>query len=252
MTNSVTAWHIFLHSINMLRRNRAEVLKVFAAPAMLAIFLVVVVFWQFELETIFQIYSGNGARATGKIFILLFLVVLCNLILIWPVIVWHRFILLEIPVGWVNRVEISGIFSYFFYYIGILILVTVPSLILRYAFAAVGSGLVFSLDGIFDLAISSIIAWLGYRLAPVLPGIALGLEGNGLGAAWKATQPGSMVLFFLAIIFAIFGLIEVGIALMIPEYGYLFLNMAITVVLFFVQISVATTIYGVYVEKREI
>lgn len=252
MASFAIAWRLLMHSLTMLTRNVGTILKIFTFPIMLSVLLIIAIFVQVQGGVMFQLFMGDIGSVIGPLFLVFVFVILINLVLIWPIITWHRFVLLETPVDWVNRVEISRIFSYFLSYVGIVVLVLIPTLTLVWAFGMSGGVLFTSLWLVFNYTISIVMPWVIYRLTPVLPGVALGLEGNGFGAAWTATKPGSGVLFCLSVILAVFGLLQSGAGLILPEGLFVVVSVLISIFLFFLQISIATTIYGVYVEGREI
>ncbi len=246
------AWRILIHSLTMLARNASTIFKIFTVPFLLTIVLVIAIVVQIQGDKLFQLYLGNFGAVIGLILMILLFIILINLVLIWPVVTWHRFVLLETPVDWINKVEIASIFKYFFAYLGILVLVLIPTLSLVWILGMNGVSLGTSVGLVVNLVISIVTPWVVYRLTPVLPGIALGADGNGFGAAWAATKPGSGVLFCLSLILAVFSFFQSGGGLILPENVFVWLSVLLTVFLFFLQISIATTIYGVYVEGREI
>ncbi|MBT8153582.1 hypothetical protein KMP13_06655 [Epibacterium ulvae] len=252
MASFAISWRILMHSLMMLIRNAGTMFKIFTVPFLLTIVLVIAIFVQVQGDAMFQLYLGNFGAAIGPILMILLFIILINLVLIWPIVTWHRFVLLETPVDWINKVEISSIFMYFFGYLGVMILVLIPTLSL-YWFLGANATVLLSAFGFFlNFGVSTVMTWIIYRMTPLFPGIALRREGNGLAVAWAATRPGSGALFGLALIFAVFGLLQTGVALVLPEGVFSALSVGITILSSFLHVSIATTIYGVYVEGREI
>ncbi|MQQ08229.1 hypothetical protein GFB49_07180 [Epibacterium sp. SM1979] len=227
-------------------------LKILALPLLLAVILWIAIAVQLQGDVMFQLYLGEYQSIAGPLFMIFVFLVAINLTLIWPVIVWHRFVLLETPVGWVNKIKIASIFRYFFTYIGIMLLVLIPSMIVIFSVTSVVDGQTPGFAGLTNFVVSPIIAWIVYRLTPVLPGIALEKEENGILSAWRATESGSGALFVLGLIFGLIGFVQSMISFVLPETLATIVSVLISVFILLLQVSVATTIYGHYVEDRPI
>lgn len=236
----------------MLTRNAGTMLKILALPLLLAVILWIAIAVQLQGDVMFQLYLGEYQSIAGPLFMIFVFLVAINLTLIWPVIVWHRFVLLETPVGWVNKIKIASIFRYFFTYIGIMLLVLIPSMIVIFSVTSVVDGQTPGFAGLTNFVVSPIIAWIVYRLTPVLPGIALEKEENGILSAWRATESGSGALFVLGLIFGLIGFVQSMISFVLPETLATIVSVLISVFILLLQVSVATTIYGHYVEDRPI
>lgn len=247
-----TAWKLFTHSFQMLIRNAGTMLKIMALPSLLAVILLIAIVVQLQDGVLFQLYLGEYQSVAGPLFMIFVFLIAINLTLIWPVIVWHRFVLLETPIGWVNKIKIASIFRYFFTYIGILLLVFIPSMIAILSVTSVANVQLPGVVVLTNLVVSPIVAWMVYRLTPVLPGIALEAKENGIRSAWRATKPGSGALFFLGLIFGIIGFLQSILSSVLPETLFAIVSLPISVFLVLLQVSVATTIYGHYVEDRPI
>lgn len=178
---------------------------------------------------------------------------------VWIAVAWHRYILLdEMPAGQFPEFNGQRMTSYGLYSIGIGILGFLASLVL----AAIVGLVTVPLLGVVGGVITSIVAIAAaliifYRLAPLLPAVAIGKQLT-LGQAWEATNGANVPIIILAVLSAIAAVVidipAFVLAMAGPIGGFLALlwTLATGWVKMLVGVSILTTLYGHYVERRSI
>lgn len=173
---------------------------------------------------------------------------------IWIAVAWHRYVLLaELPAGPVPPFMGERVGSYFVKSILIGLLLMVLMMILGgfgMPLIAGGGGLLTML--LFSFLIQIPMIFLGLRLATALPGTALGAKHTFL-AGWAATASEWMPILQLAVIMALgilafnlIGFFVFGGSIWMAQLWQLLAGWPITMV----GLSVLTTLYGHYIEKR--
>ncbi|MBL8595140.1 MAG: hypothetical protein JNK01_20815 [Devosia sp.] len=178
---------------------------------------------------------------------------------VWIAVAWHRYILLdEMPAGQFPAFNGQRMISYGLYSIGIGVLGFLVSLVL----AAIVGLVTVPLLGVIGGVITSIVAIAAaliifYRLAPLLPAVAIGKQLT-LGQAWEATNGANVPIIILAVLSAIAAVVidipAFVLAMAGPIGGFLALlwTLATGWVKMLVGVSILTTLYGHYVERRSI
>lgn len=176
----------------------------------------------------------------------------------WVAVAWHRYVLLEEYPGTVLPALHGGrVLAYFGRSLLLGIVLVLPLMVMAIAAANLvggrGAGWPVGLIVLFVVAVVAFF-WASMRLSLVLPAAAIG-ESLGLAGAWEATQPISLHLFGLLGLFfglgLVFGIVLVVLFLLSPLVALI----ALAVIQWFLLVaglSVLTTLYGVYVEGREI
>ena len=183
---------------------------------------------------------------------------LALVVYLWLAVTWHRYILLdEQPSGQLPPFNQSRILAY----AGNAILLALLQLVVMIVVGAVLSPLLFlgpaAYAIILPIAFISIGLIINYRLGLVLPARALG-KPLTFGEAWAATKGESGTILVLAIVSAVAAVIITipGMLLaLLPGIGGILSAiwmLAIGWVTLLVGISILTTLYGVYIEKRTI
>ncbi|KIC40385.1 membrane protein [Ruegeria sp. ANG-R] len=249
---------IFVHSVKMVLRNLTQALQISVVPALIGGLLVVGLFFMFgiPLEGISNVPAeSSGAVSSGSIAMFIFCAMTVLLIIaFWIIVSWHRFVLLEeYPSGVVPEFRVDRILAYFgrillFVLLGVIILLPVSFVIGAVAGAS---------------ALLGIFIWLGlvvllsvgfYRLSPILPGAAIG-KPLTFSQAWAATSGGSGAIVVLVVLSALFQLLIqflAGMFVVIPVVGPVLVIFAGMLILPLINVSILTTIYGVFIEKREL
>ncbi len=178
---------------------------------------------------------------------------------VWIAVAWHRYILLdEVPAGRLPEFNGQRLFSYAAYSLGVgvigFVLTTVLSLVVGIVAVPLLGMVGGFITGVVGLAAALIV---GYRLAPLLPAAAIGKPLN-LGQAWAATNGANVQIIILAIVSAIAAIvIDIPAFVLAPAGsigGFLALlwTLATGWVKTLVGVSILTTLYGHYVERRSI
>lgn len=200
-----------------------------------------------------EIAAAMGASAPVNIITTLLLAV----VYVWLAVTWHRYILLnEEPSGQLPPFRSTEIIAY----AGNAILLILIMLAFSIVVGLVLSPLLFlgPIGAILmPIIFISLALIVDYRLGLVLPARAIG-QRLTFGEAWEATKGQSGTILVLAIISAVAAvLITVpGMVLaLIPGIGgilALLWQMATGWITLVVGVSLLTTLYGVYIEKRSI
>ena len=237
------AWQIFTHSLRQVFGNFGVAVRVSLIPflALVAVTLV------FGAAIFGAIMMGNSSTSPAGIilaaivYFVIYIAVFCAI-----AVNWHRFVLLNEPVNWVPTIRLDRMMAYFG-----------TSLLISVGFGIV-AGLIFgvlSVLGGLGIVLAVLIVFFLFsqfwRLSAALPGAALG-QGGGISSIFAATRGETVTLLVLTLIYLGASLVVgilVGILSMIPVLGML-INLAFQWLAMMVGLSVLTTIYGHYVEKR--
>jgi hypothetical protein len=169
---------------------------------------------------------------------------------IWAVIGWHRYVLLEERPTILPKLLPANMLSYFWRTI-------VLTLIISFLIAIPGGlgGMVASyLGAMLGMAVGVVIAvFIAYRLSPVFPAVALG-NSMTFGDAWDKFRGKNGMLIGLSLVsVALHAILSIPAYYLVPSsvpaQAYLFV---IGWLQFTIGASIVTTLYGVYVEGREL
>lgn len=254
------SWAIFKHAVRMVFENFGDALRV-TGVLYVAIFAAqVVLVGSLMLDNAaMQAAMTSGTMPWGAMGLYFLIAIVCS---IWAVIGWHRYVLLEERPSFVPKLLPANMFGYFWRTIVVTLIVIVPSAIAG-GLAGVVGGLVGAMVGgmgaaamvaafgsVAGMAIALIIV---YRLSPLFPSVALG-NAMGFGEAWAKLKGKNKMLIALAVISTIAALV-----LSIPTFLFDPTSVAAQAYAFvigWVQLTVGagivTTLYGVYVEGREL
>lgn len=199
-----------------------------------------------------------AAMGTGGLvsFITLILAIVA---FVWIAVAWHRYILLdETSAGQLPEFNSSRLLRYG----GYSLLLGLIAMVLLFIVSAVIGIVAIPLLGAVGIFITTLLGLaaaliVGYRLAPMLPAIAID-KPLTLGQAWEATKNANGPIIVLAIVSAIAAIvIDIpAIVLMLAGPIGAFLAMLWTLctgwVKMLVGVSILTTLYGHYIEGRAI
>lgn len=203
-----------------------------------------------------------GAEAIGSMVAMapvgIIVGLLALVMVVWMAVAWHRYILLdEVPEGQLPPFNQSRMLAYAGYSILLGLILLVISIII----SVVLSPLVFLGPAIFGIVLSIVVIAVAlivdFRLGLVLPAKALG-KPLSFGEAWQATKGESGTILVLAIVAALAAVIidiPAMILAILPGIGgilSLIWTLATGWVKAVVGVSILTTLYGYYVEKRNI
>ncbi len=249
---------IFVHSVKMVLRNLKQALQISVVPALVGGVLITALFYVFDIPLEALDSSEPGlppGTSPGSIlaFILCMLAVFVGTVF-WIVVSWHRFVLLEeYPRGFLPPFRFDRILAYFgrAVLLGLLGLIALLPASFIAGVAAQASAAI-SVAVMFVFLLMILIAF--YRLSPILPAAAI---GNSLtfSEAWAATTGASGAIVVLLVVATLFQLLIQflgGLLIFIPVIGPLILVFVAMLVLPLINVSILTTMYGVFVEKREL
>jgi hypothetical protein len=247
---------IFVHAVRMVVNNLSTAIRI--SGALMAVQLVVA--WVFAGGYVAMGSDVgmlvNTGRVSGFGAFLMFIVSIVTSM--WIAVAWHRFILIEEQPGSVipafNGAAIGSYFVAGLIFALILILIFIP---VAFLVGILAIPLTMSTTGqpgligaaLFGALIYLPLAYIAYRISPILPSAALG-ERMALKDAWYATGTSGYAFVVLTLVSVLAGVIVQAPASILGwPIGpiWLFLVQWATVM---VGASILTTIYGHYVEKR--
>jgi len=257
-------WSIFAHSVGMVTRNLSEAMKIALVPVLIGFVLLTALLLVTGLSVgmigdqlvIDQMMQDGSAKAL--ILPLILGAIIFVVIELWVFVAWHRFILLEeYPSSWIPEFRFDRITAYFGsgLLIGLVVIVSmIPVGMIVGVVAAVLSSALPIAALIIPLVTMAIAYLIFYRLSPILPAAAVG-DSLKLGEAWVFTTGASGTLLVTGISTAVVQFLlqyVAGLSMMVfAPFGIAF-QLLITLVMSLVNVSILTTIYGHYVEEREI
>jgi hypothetical protein len=241
---------MFTHSVRLVMNNFGSALRISALLYGVQSLAVVYA----HVTGINEVVEGpmgfpvSGASADqGIIYMLLsFAAVVASL---WIAVSWHRYVLLsEEPKGWLPAWPGGKVFGY----LGRSILIALALMLVL-----VPVGFLTSVLGIPDLTIVISIgigAYFFFRLSPILPAISVGKDMK-IRDAFNATKDGGSTLLGLAGLM-IAGTLITQLPTMLSGDPNSLLSLVYGIVVnwfaMIIGVSLLTTVYGHYVEKREI
>ncbi|WP_299950123.1 hypothetical protein [uncultured Ruegeria sp.] len=249
-------WQIFVHSVRMVFGNLKQVLQITVGPAVIATAVIVglVLALGIPLETFDESVEGlpPGVSAVSFFIFICVLLVVIFITMFWIAVSWHRFILLEeYPTGILPTFRFDRILAYFgrILMLGILVMIAYIPMVL--VFAVLGEGLA-GISVILMIIYTIFLVICFYRLSIILPAAAIG-NPISLSEAWNnTTGVGGSILLLLVVAFLFQVLVQLVFTMLaiIPVLGVLLTVFLGTLVLPMISVSIFTTMYGVFVEKR--
>lgn len=254
-------WNIFTHSVRMILGNLNAAFRVSLALYLLKVGVDVYFINNFG-NVILAPQAGSGLVNVPPGFWSAWMVLMLFAIVtgLWIAVSWHRYVLLEENPGAILPPFLGDrILAYFWSSLALGFTVALAAIVPLIVIAIIGAGLFGMVGGqgmqaLMTIMIGGPMMYVFYRLCLVLPAAALG-EPKKLGESWGDTKPASN---------AIWQLVGIGIVatLVIRVPTYLssdptsVVNMFYTYVMgwlaMMVGVSVMTTLYGIYVEGREL
>ena len=248
---------IFLHSVRQVTANLPAALRISGV-----LYLV-----QFGVAMLFGgammgmgmhggMNGGMSGAGMGLGALVVFLVALVTAV--WIAVAWHRFVLLaEGPSAPVPPLMQDRMIAYFLRSLVLVVIMIVAGAIIGSIFGILAGGLFMRGPGFIGFLLMALLVqlpliFLGLRLAATLPGAALGKD-HGILAGWEATKSDWQTILQLAAILAVamavlnliglfvFGGLGAGALLWQFVSGWLVMM---------VGLSILTTLYGHYIQKR--
>ena len=251
-------WSIFLHSVRMVFGNLKQVLQITIGPVLVALVLIVGAF--FALGITPEVFDEGTTKlppgvTTGSFFLFLsiFMLIIWT-VMFWIAVSWHRFILLEeYPSGIFPEFRFDRILAYFGRGILLGLLGLIAILPMAFLLAAVSGGSA-GLPIIVMIAYMLLILVVLFPLAIILPAAAIG-QPLSMSAAWNKTTgtAGTVVVLIIAsFLFQVVVQLVSTILMIVPVLGPLLVLFASLLILPLINVSILTTMYGVFVEGREL
>jgi hypothetical protein len=245
-------WKLFRHAAGMIVRNWLEVLRIFLVPTLVGVAVVALTIG-LTSPLVPSVPNQNPAdTAFGVTFIAV--LILSAVLTTWCIVAWHRFVILEeMPTGWIPAFNGGRILSYWgqaLKLILVFLLLSVPivAVVMLAAQVNVAIALVLGVPLYFWWML------LVMRLSITLPAAAVG-RPLPFAEARSATKDTWGALLLLVLLLAGLQLLVqgavAGLAQMSPALS-LALNVAASVFLSLLNVSILTTLYGHYVEGRSI
>lgn len=247
-------FQIFLHSVRMVFGNFKELLRISLVPVLICVVMLTAAFLLIEDQIGAPYDLSTGPAATSGVLFFMFAALFGGgFVSLWIIVNWHRFILLEeFPQGWVPPMYFDRILSY----IGHALL-----LVLLFVVAALPVAGVIGLLGTTPLAtFVAFVFWVGavlilWRVIIILPAAAIG-QPIKLRAAWEATQGAWGTIAVLLIVSVLFQfviqLLFAALQYLMPVIGTFLILIPSVFVLPLINVSILTTMYGVFVEARSL
>ncbi len=249
---------IFVHSVKMVLRNLKQALQISLVPALIGGMIVIALSVLFGISFEDISTEPNGlpdAASSGAIAGFLLSVLLSIFtIMLWIVVSWHRFVLLEeYPVGFLPAFRSDRVLAYFGRLLMLMLLAAVAMIPAMFVVGMLGQApAVVGILVWFLVVVLLTVAF--YRVSPILPGAAIG-RNLKLSEAWQATAGAEGAIVLLVILSALFQMLLqflASILLFVPIIGPLVVVFAMMLVVPLINVSILTTIYGVFIEKREL
>lgn len=244
---------IFRHSVRQVTGNLEGALRV--SGVLYAVQVVIGLLLGFGMMTGSSMGPGDMSAGMGIGALVVLLVAIVTGL--WIAVGWHRYVLLNEKPALLPTFRQDRMLAYFLRSLLLGLIILLPAIVwgmvvgvLFTPFVGGGVGLVSVL--LMTLIIQLPLVFLGLRLSAALPGQALGAETEVL-AGWRATAHDNRALAELAVIIvaAIFvlnliGLLVFGHSAITSLLWQVVTNWFVTMI----GVSVLTTLYGHYIEKR--
>ncbi|CUK13642.1 hypothetical protein RUE5091_03666 [Ruegeria denitrificans] len=249
-------WQIFLHSVRMVFGNLKQVLQITVGPALIATIVIVGVFLALGIPL--EALDDNagelppGVTAGSAFVFVVVLIAVMFVTMFWIAVSWHRFILLEeYPTGILPTFRFDRILAYFGRVLLLGILMMIAYIPMGLVAAVLGESLAL-LSIILVIVYTVFLVICFYRLSIILPAAAIG-SPISLGDAWNNTTGiGGAILLLLLVAFLFQVLVQIAFTVLaiIPVLGVLLTVFFSTLILPMINVSILTTMYGVFIEKR--
>ncbi|MBC9247901.1 hypothetical protein H4P12_14565 [Paracoccus sp. 11-3] len=244
--------HAFLQVIGNLR----QLVNISALPLLIQFFG--------AIATIFTAIGANNATGNASFVTLPLLVAFLLLPFVWIAVNWHRFVLLNQPQSILPRLPMNAVLRYIGTAILIAILLLVPLALAAATFQIIAgvlgsAGITFVLAFAFGIAIMLALMVASLRLGVALPAAAIGAP-DAITTAWKATAGNTGTFLLLGVLMALLQ-IPINLITMVPtgpatpflvSILILLLTIAVLWIYMFISLSVLTTLYGYFVERRQL
>lgn len=253
----MTGWKIFVHSLRMILSNLRSALQISLLGFTLTTIIAVAAYYTIQQgarEMFVQLYPFSVTLRGSVPLNFFLLTVLYIFVSAWVAVAWHRFVLLEeYPTGWVPAFHWQAMKGYMkpalilvvlFWWVYVPVLVAVIGPVAR-------NGPIFS---VLPLAVIVLTMLLLARIALIFPAAAMERRMS-LAEAWRATKGATSALAIIIILLLVaqivLGQVVLAIAAFAPIIGaaaYAVYSIGFGLL----KISLLTTGYGYFVQKRDL
>ncbi len=240
-------WKLFKHALRMVMGNWQEALKIFLVPSLLIVGVGV------GVAAILMPLSVGGWAV--QVLALLIIAATLIFVVLWTVVAWHRFVLLEeVPQGWLPELNRDRMLAYFGQGILIWLLaigVLIPVGFLFYLLQTINAGVLAFIIAV-PLFLFLGVLWLSVSI--ILPAAAIG-KPLKVREALEATYGAGVSLLLLLLLV---GLLQGGLELLTTWTAQANTVLSGIVSLIFsaflgvLNVSILTTLYGHYIEGRSV
>lgn len=247
---------LFMLSARMVANNWQAALQIVVLPFSLVVISAIALGLVTGVD-VASIWAGNinAENTDGPVLVALSLFGLAYAVMCtWIAVYWHRYILLEeLPKGFVYQVDWTAIWAYLVKGFVLSMMTLIPVLILVVLITVVLAGAGSSTDFLGPIA-GVVVLVLFMRSFIVLPGLAIGRKMT-LREGWQAGAGHMPAFVLIAVIELLIGkaneAIPTSLVPAVPLIGFV-LSLVLGICLLLISVSVLTTLYGYFVEKRAI
>lgn len=241
---------IFMHSVNLVLNQLNGALRISGVLYVASLLVSIVSYFFFVQSAMTDPTPPWQAIILGIVIGFLYL---------WIAVAWHRFVLLdEMPQTLLPPFHGDRMAAYFGRSVVLFLIILLIAIVLGFVNGIViaatnGSPLALMLTTLLIVFVTLV---LSYRLAPMFPAAAIG-KALGVREAWAATAGANGTILALALISALASVIVDLPVFLLREFpgGAIITFLWTAVTAWFkllIGVSILTTLYGVFVEKREI
>lgn len=256
-------WLIFKHAVLMLWQNKIVALRLAVVPFLIGIAAIVVFVSMFSDMDLMQEMMFPGSpignqpelmpeQMPGFFTGLIGFLVLSLAFTLWVIVAWHRFILLEeYPEGLIPPFNGNRVLAYFGQILKIMLIGMLLAIPIGIVMAFAGQNFVLMI--VFGTIVGVVLIVVFYRISIILPGSAIGKPVT-IREAWDATKGASFAIVVLVVLGGVAQMIVqfvAGFFIVVPVLGFA-INLLVSFAIGMINASILTTLYGHYIEGREL
>lgn len=259
-------WQIVKHAFRIVFGNIGDALKASILPMVIGLAITIALLSATGMLSVMlqpETFAQPGMRGpgAGAFLIMLPLLVMWAFIVGWVAVTWHRYILLEEYPAALPKISGLPIWPYIGKTILLGLIIALAAIPVVFLLGLVAAGFMNAansfntailIGAIVGLIMGTILSWLWYRMAVILPATAVE-KPMTIGDGWRATAPVSGTILKAVLILVA---LNIG-ASVISEFvlqNVLILQAAFDLVVSWVTmmvgVSILTTLYGHIVEGR--
>jgi hypothetical protein len=257
-TEQPMAFSIVRHALAMVFGNFGQAMRLSIGPFLIAAGLIYALAEALEIGAVSLMFLAMDPTNSDPLILVFLLVALLIAVFVtaWVAVAWHRFILLEEYVQLMPQLRDRPIGGYVLTSLGIGVWIVLVSfgagLVLGIFMALTGTGDSIVIGFVGGALIGALSSYVWFRLALVLPGLAIGKRMK-LSEAFAATRPLDGTIWQVVFILVFINFLAQTAAGAIAPGSVavqLILNGVVTWFSFMIGLSVLTTLYGHLMEGR--